>query len=372
MKKYLNLSAFAAIAVALTVNTSCSNDEVIEEKDAYIPEPVEFNVGVGKLETTRSVATIGNDWDASTSLAIKVKVYAKDADDNMKNKIYVTSGSSAETTINETSMKYISMVGDGVASDPTACFYWKSTSDAKRIRAWTYGTSTAPETDLATESTLNTLAFGLDGTGGTAQAGKELLYVYQKYTKSTDVGDATKSLVFKHQLAKVTVNVYSQKNDAICTIGEDVDGHGIPVANTFTQPANDTDDGGAESTNTYGTNGSWADFTLNTTVGYITPRHTTTNGTHTGDLSVATDNTKYTKKNVYEAVLLPGDYNGKYLFVINYDGAKYAYIPDASHVLAIGNHYTYNIIVRDVALEVNAAIQPWNTNNQGDKNAILQ
>ena len=370
MKKNLNLSALAAIAVVLTVNTSCSNDEVIEEKNAYIPEPVEFKVGVGKLETTRSVTTINNDWDASTSLAIKVKVYAKDADDNMKNKIYVTSGSSAETTINETSMKYISMVGDGVASDPTACFYWKSTSDAKRIRAWTYGTSTAPETDLATSGTLNTLAFGLDGTGGTAQAGKELLYVYQKYTKSTDEGVATKSLVFKHQLTKVTVNVYSQKNDAICTIGEDVDGHKIPVANTFTQPANDTDDGGSASS--YGTNGSWSAFSESTTVGYITPRHTTTNGTHTGDLSVATDNTKYTKKNVYEAVLLPGDYNSKYLFVINYDGAKYAYIPDASHVLGLGNHYTYNIIVRDAALEVTAAIQPWNTITiEGDKEAVL-
>lgn len=370
MKKYLNFSALAAIAVALTVNTSCSNDEVIEEKEAYIPEPVEFKVGVGKLETTRSVTTIDNDWDASTSLTIKVKVYTKDADDNMYNKTYVTSGSSAATTINETSMKYISMVGDGVTSDPSACFYWKSQADAKKIRAWTYGTATVPVTDLATNGTLNTLSFDLDGTGGTAQEGKELLYVYQKYTKSTDVGNATKSLVFKHQLAKVTINVYSQKNDAICTIGEDVGGHKIPVTNTFTQPANDTDDGGSAST--YGNNGSWADFSDGTAAGYITPRRTTTNGTNSSELAVSADNTKYTIKNVYEAVLLPGDYGGKYLFVINYDGAKYAYIPEATHVLAIGNHYTYNIIVRDAALEVTAAIQPWNTSIQGDKDAVLQ
>lgn len=366
-KSILQFSVIAAIAATMTLSTSCSSDD-----DVYVPEPVVFNAGMSGLDinraTTRTVSwtTVGDQW----STGIKVKLYTTEADGTtFANKTYVSNSTNTTTTISGTSMYYTELKADG--TNPDDCFYWATASETKKIRAWTYGTSTVPTTDIATSGTLNTLDFELDGTTGSAQTNKELLYCYQEYSNG-DNSDPTKSLVFKHQLSKVTVKVYAQQSKVTsCTFGSNTTPATttIPVKNTFTQPV---DDNG--SNNTLGTNGTWTAFGAYDAAkyGYITPQTDETAGTNSSDLSTSDLNTKYTVRYQYQGVLLPGDYNGKHLIDIVYDGAKYSYIPESSHVLAIGSHYTYTVIVRDAALEVTAAIQPWSAVPQGEVDAELQ
>lgn len=367
-KSILQFSVIAAIAATMTLSTSCSSDD-----DVYVPEPVVFNAGMSGLDinraTTRAVSwtTVADGWASG----IKVKLYTTEANGTTyANKTYVSNSINNSTIISGTSMYYTELKAYG--TNPDDCFYWASTSDTKNIRAWTYGTSDVPSTDIATSGgTLNTLEFELSGTGGSAQTNKELLYCYQQYSYG-DKDEATKSLVFRHQLSKVTVKVYAQQSKVTsCTFGSNTTPATttIPVKNTFTQPVDDTG-----SNNTLGTNGTWTAFGDYDAAkyGYITPQTEVTAGTNSSDLSTSDLNSTYTVLYQYQGVLLPGDYNGKNLIEIVYDGAKYSYIPESSHVLAIGKHYTYKVIVKDAALEVTAAIQPWTGESKGEVDANLQ
>ena len=370
-KSILQFSVIAAIAASMTLTTSCSSDDSAE---VYVPEPVVFNAGMSGLDinraATRAVSwtTVGDQW----TTGIKVKLYTTEANGTTyANKTYVSDATNTATTISATSMKYTKLKAAGTTA--TDCFYWATASETKKIRAWTYGTSEEPATDIATGGSLNTMDFELAGTDGSAQTNKELLYCYQEYTNG-DYSHPEKSLVFKHQLSKVTVKVYAQQAKVEkCTFGSSTTAtNTIPVKNTFTQPVDDDD-----LNHTLGTDGKWDDFGAYVAAkyGYVTPQTEESAGNNTSDFTGddAALNSKYVKRYQYQAVLLPGNYNGKHLIEIKYDGATYSYIPQADHVLEKGKHYTYTVIVKDAELEVKAAIKPWtDAAPMGAVDAVLQ
>lgn len=371
-KSILQFSVIAAIAASMTLTTSCSSDDSAE---VYVPEPVVFNAGMSGLDinraATRTWTTVGDQWAAD----LKVSVYTKDADDTYSTKTYVSDADAGTVNISSKDMHYTTLKGYDVATDPTNCFYWKTATETKTIRAWTYGTGTAPG-DIMESSSLKTLTYELDGIAGSTQTNKELLYCYQDYAKGAA---NTASLIFNHQLSRVTIKIYAQKEELTkCTIGSSDNSKAatgtVPVKNTFSQPSDGNEKKGTNA------NGDWTAATFTTysasTYGYITPQEASKNTTvPTGsELSNSADAAKYTKFSQYEAVVLPGDYKGKTLFEITYDGAVYAFIPPSgsAYNLDLGKHYTFQVVIKDAALEVYAAIAPWSTENKPAVDAVLQ
>ena len=381
-KSILQFSVIAAIAASMTLTTSCSSDDSAE---VYVPEPVVFNAGMSGIATTRAAvweddhSTISDQW----SEGVKVNIYTKEADNStFANKTYVSDATNTQASIAGGNKYYTKLVGDGVDSDPSAAFYWASATDSKEIRAWTFGNTVAPG-DIATHDgsawNLNTLEFTLDGANSaTAQTNKELLYVWGDYAKATS-GSSAGSLIFKHQLAKVTIRIYAQKTKVTkCTLGSSqskTEANSIPITGVFTQPQtsnsrNKGDDG------IWDTETSFPEYDTGTKYGYITPQTVESNQSPslntTSDLTSTADNTKYSKRSIYEAVILPGDYQNKELFEITYDGARYVYKPTSTHSIEKGKHYTYKVIVKDAALDVYAAIAPWTPVSNAPVDAELQ
>lgn len=367
----------------MTLFTSCSSDESTAE--AYVPEPVVFNAGMSGIATTRTAvwetnhSTIFDQW----SEGVKVKIYTTEADNSTyANKTYVSDDTNTSATISGGSKYYTVLAGDGVALDPSKAFYWASSTDTKEIRAWTFGNTDVPG-DIATHDgsawNLNTLEFTLDGANtATAQTNKELLYVWNDYAKANS-GSSAGSLIFKHQLAKVTIRIYAQKTEVTkCTLGSSqtkTEANSIPITGTFTQPQTSNsrskgDDG------IWDTETSFPTYDTGAKYGYITPQTVESNQSSalntTDDLDTEAKNTKYSKRSIYEAVILPGNYQNKELFEITYDGARYVYKPTASHVIEKGKHYTYKVIVKDAVLEVYAAITPWDSQAASQVEAELQ
>lgn len=394
MKKYLKLTVFAAIAAALTINTSCTNDEAIDVGQA-IHEPMVLGIGMhNPLAVTRttgtSVAWGGTITDAWVNDAV-VYVWTLDAGQTAGNesvKDYKTSASATGTS-EGTSGSDINQDGtsDGTmnttrliqnTSGASNTFYWGSTTETKTIRAWSYGTT---NTMTSTEYQHYEKASGTDKGSFSVMTDQtinndEFLYAYGDvpYTGRANVLDATPTpgtptyLVFRHQLARINLKIKSKKQFTAsdgCTLGRVVYNtpgdatsgenpiYKVPVTNTFLAP----------STKNTG-DVAWDAFTATnvaTGKGVITPR----------EQGFGSDESEYKVIN-YSAVVLPGDYNGYELFVINYDGATYVYKPNAAHNITLGNQYAYTITIGDQGLEVSATIKPWSTGTPVSDNAVLQ
>ena len=396
-KSILQFSVIAAIAASMTLTTSCSSDESVAE--AYVPEPVQFSIGVGDLSVSRASSrtqesgsaqewtkTIGGKFAAGDLIAI----YTKDADTKWYTKVYKTK----DATASAGATTEITQNFDGA----TGQFYWASKSDKKIYEAYSYGTNTTiPNTALTDGNTSASLSFtdkfevASNQSTGTVS---EFLYGYGTlYYPPTpaNVNRPTKKLIkLGHQLARVDVKVYTPKatvdittpsaidkqtqKDMTLTIGKAGE---MALKGTFTKPTGFTTPaytGGSDDEHKTDA-GSWTPSDEAGDKGTITPRVLTAQAkiTETGDY-------KDMFLTVYSAVVMPQDFENKDLFTIVYDGATYIYKPTGgAHKIESGKHYTYTIKVGPAAVDVDKAqIEAWSTQDDlgnplnRDADAVLQ
>ena len=206
---------------------------------------------------------------------------------------------------------------DGNKTEP---FYWKSTTETVKLRAWSYGTSEAYTSDpLTTPFTLNTtqtelaLAVGKDNY-------RELLYDKQRnYPYAANI-----TLNLYHQLARITVELTHSDNEKALSIaanGVTIGGGVLPTSAQFVAPTSDSNVG------------SWKDLQTNS-------------GTVTARADVA--NLKYS------AVVFPNTYSAGTKIVGVTTTAEspfnsYAYtLPSGGEELEAGRQYSYKVNVRDL------------------------
>jgi len=200
----------------------------------------------------------------------------------------------------------------------TEPFYWKSTTETVKLRAWSYGTSEAYTSDpLTTPFTLNTiqteLAVGKDNY-------RELLYDKQRdYPYAANI-----TLNLYHQLARITVELTHSDNEKALSIaanGVTIGGGVLPTSAQFVAPTSDSNVG------------SWEDLQTNS-------------GTVTARADVA--NLKYS------AVVFPNTYSAGTKIVGVTTTAEspfnsYAYtLPSGGEELEAGRQYSYKVNVRDL------------------------
>jgi|GEM_PF-5949579 len=419
MKKYLNLSFFAAIAAMMTF-TACTSEDAIEEK-TYVPEPVRFSVGMDNMtvsRTTRAQASntavpgtgasnwsIDNLWNTDDIIAL----YMRDADGKWYSKSYKTAKST--------------LVTDEVAltknvSDVTGDFYWKNTTELKIFEAYSFGT-----TDLISNTASNA---GIDDATNTTNLGinassvfnpievptdqsvdadankKEFLYTYGAIKYNT-TGANDKTIKLNHQLARIDIVLIAPKSNFTSTSGKQTSADKkvtigrsstdplkkseVSIKGNFAKPAGFTDGTNivytpsAEDLNiTAAAIGSWSPLTGSGNEGVITPRVLEAEREITSSSSdVATYGSGNVGKFVtkYSAVVIPQDFDGKKMFFIEYDGAEYAYDGSTANDNlsgGAGKKYTYTISISEQNLVVKATIADWTTDASTTKNgtAALQ
>ena len=205
---------------------------------------------------------------------------------------------------------------DGNKTEP---FYWKSTTETVKLRAWSYGTSEAYTSDpLTTPFTLNTiqteLAVGKDNY-------RELLYDKQRnYPYAANI-----TLNLYHQLARITVELTNSATSdlSIATNGVTIGGGMLPTSAQFVAPTSDSNIG------------SWDDLS------------------NTGTVIARVDNATEKK---YSAVVFPKTYSAGTKIVGVTTTAEspwnsYAYtLPSGGEELEAGKQYSYKVNVRDLVL----------------------
>lgn len=205
---------------------------------------------------------------------------------------------------------------DGNKTEP---FYWKSTTETVKLRAWSYGTSEAYTSDpLTTPFTLNTiqteLAVGKDNY-------RELLYDKQRdYPYAANI-----TLNLYHQLARITVELTNSATSdlSIATNGVTIGGGVLPTSAQFVAPTSDSNIG------------SWDDLS------------------NTGTVIARVDNATEKK---YSAVVFPKTYSAGTKIVGVTTTAEspwnsYAYtLPSGGEELEAGKQYSYKVNVRDLVL----------------------
>jgi len=211
---------------------------------------------------------------------------------------------------------------DGNKTEP---FYWKSTTETVKLRAWSYGTSEAYTSDpLTTPFTLNTiqteLAVGKDNY-------RELLYDKQRnYPYAANI-----TLNLYHQLVRITVELTNSATSdlSIATNGVTIGGGVLPTSAQFVAPTGDSNVG------------SWDDLQTNS-------------GTVTARADVANQK--------YSAVVFPKTYSAgtKIVGVTTTDESpfnSYAYtLPSGGEELEAGKQYSYKVNVRDLVLVSGLAV----------------
>lgn len=409
MKKYLNLSFFAAIA-AMMAFTACTNEDALEGKN-YVPEPVRFSVGMDNMTVSRTTRaqqsdtaipgtgagasnwSIDNLWNTNDIIAL----YMHDADGKWYSKSFKTAKSSLAT--------------DEVAltknvSDVTGDFYWKNTTELKIFEAYSFGTTTSisnTASNAGIDDATNTTNLGIDAstvfsaievpTDQSVDADankKEFLYTYGaiKYNTSTTPGANDKTIKLNHQLARIDIVLIAPKSyftsdatkktsaDKKVTIGrsstDPLKKSEVSIKGNFVKPTGFTDGTNivyaptAEDLNiTAAAIGSWTALTGSGNEGVITPRVLETEK----ELVAADEATygvgtagKFATK--YSAVVIPQDFNGKKMFFIEYDGAEYAYDGSTANddlSGGAGKKYTYTISISEQNLVVKATIADWTT-----------
>ena len=279
--------------------------------DAVMGEKMMFRVGdslqvIRKASTRLSTAFDGQNYTLSGDERITIAM--KRGSESEVIKIYKVKDAATGALEYEKD-------ADGNKTEP---FYWKSTTETVKLRAWSYGTSEAYTDDpLTTPFTLNTiqteLAVGKDNY-------RELLYDKQRdYPYAANI-----TLNLYHQLARVTVQLtHSDTENAlsIATNGVTIGGGVLPTSAQFVAPTGDSNVG------------SWDDLQTNT-------------GTVIARTDVANQK--------YSAVLFPKTYSAGTKIVGVTTTAEspwnsYAYtLPSGGEELEAGKQYSYAVNVRDL------------------------
>ena len=255
--------------------------------------PLAFTSSVEAMAETRA-ATANGTWTDGDRIAVKVE-------DEIKEYSY---GDGATFTV--------------ASGDP---FYWTSAEEIKTVCAWYCGTGysgSQPET-WSVQSNQN-------ADNGYQQS--DFLYAP---AKEITFSDATKSLPFYHQIARVVINI--KNAEAATSVGQITDvvignAKNLALSGTYTPPGI-----GA-------TVGTWTPATADPGMGTITPK----------DITASADGILKT----YTALVIPQDMKGKkFLAVTLSDNQVYYYTPsDSDANLKSGQVYTYNITVKIGKIDV--------------------
>lgn len=325
----------AAMLCLLGAGLSCTHDEpnnsdtgtgqrVVEWQDstlsgdAVMGEKMMFRVGdslqvIRKPSTRLSTAFDGQNYTLSGDERITIAM--KRGSEAEVIKIYKVKDAATGALEYEKD-------ADGNKTEP---FYWKSTTETVKLRAWSYGTSEAYTSDpLTTPFTLNTtqteLAVGKDNY-------RELLYDKQRnYPYAANI-----TLNLYHQLARITVELTNSATSdlSIATNGVTIGGGVLPTSAQFVAPMGDSNIG------------SWDDLQTNS-------------GTVTARADVANQK--------YSAVVFPKTYSAgtKIVGVTTTDESpfnSYAYtLPSGGEELEAGKQYSYKVNVRDLVLVSGLAV----------------
>jgi len=384
-KSILQFSVIAAIAASMTLTTSCSSDESVAE--AYVPEAVQFSVGLGDLSVSRAssraqASDSEQPWNEETvdgkfAAGDIISIYTQDADDNWYMKEYKVS--SATGTANDST----SIVPNENTTSKT--FYWKNTSRKQVYEAYSFGSSTsvgntAFGSGVTTPNlTFNKFTIGQDqSVVSNATDSTEFLYGYGTIVYDSLHND--KLIKLGHQLARIDVKIYTPKatvnitspsvskqtqDDLTLKIGK-VDSTEMVIAGTFKKPSAFTSYT-AQSTDQQCTDAGTWDLDTSST-GTIIPRVI-------AKQKQAAKGTETMYLTTYSAIVIPQDFKNIDLFTITYDGATYIYKPNVEEKMEPGKHYTYEIVVGPTAISVTKAqIAQWTTDTTTDKTAtaVLQ
>jgi hypothetical protein len=362
-KSIFPLVVFAVLSAMLTIS-SCSNDNELANGTSFVREPVKFGVGLSKIPVTRATTwSTGTPTTWATSAKSIGNFFASG------DKVAIITFDDTQTTSTVTrGFVYETSAASGSASAATALApvtagsgnqaYWSSSTETKKIIAWSYGTSTAITNPETVPTTFTVTADQSDDSFN-----EELLWGFLSLAY-TDKGTAANyDIPMYHQLALVNVNITATDATEIsaCYFGRNLTstttGGVMKLDGTFAPPF------AASATYPTGwvlptTAGNYTDYTGSwsnqgsTTTGYITPRRTASGSTGTGGKD---------KTASYSAVVMPCDYTSSSLtlFEITVDGITYKYIP-ATATFAAGNVYTYDVTVGPETLTVTASIKNWN------------
>lgn len=317
----------AAFALLFVLTVSCSEEPETTEKpmpnvvnwndstingDAVMGSAMTFRVGdslqvIRKASTRLSTAFDGQNYTLSGDERITIAM--KRGSESEVIKIYKVKD------VDTGALEYEKDADNNV----TEPFYWKSTTETVKLRAWSYGTSEAYTSDpLTTPFTLNTtqteLVVGKDNY-------RELLYDKQRdYPYAANI-----TLNLYHQLARITVELTNSATSdlSIATNGVTIGGGVLPTSAQFVAPTGDSNIG------------SWEDLQTNS-------------GTVTARTDVANQK--------YSAVVFPKTYSAGTKIVGVTTTAEspwnsYAYtLPSGGEELEAGKQYSYKVNVRDLVL----------------------
>ena len=320
----------AAFVLLFVLTLSCSHEPAVEPQepggtnvaewndsafngDAVMGEKMMFRVGdslqvIRKASTRLSTAFDGQNYTLSGDERITIAM--KRGSESEAIKIYKVKDA-------DTGALEYEKDADNNVTEP---FYWKSTTETVKLRAWSYGTSEAYTSDpLTTPFTLNTtqteLVVGKDNY-------RELLYDKQRdYPYAANI-----TLNLYHQLARITVELTHSDNEKALSIaanGVTIGGGVLPTSAQFVAPTGDSNIG------------SWEDLQNNS-------------GTVTARTDVANQK--------YSAVVFPKTYSAGTKIVGVTTTAEspwnsYAYtLPSGGEELEAGKQYSYTVNVRDLVL----------------------
>ena len=383
MKKYLNYSFLAAIAATMTLFTSCSKDDGVE---AYVPEPVQFSVGVGNLSVSGGTRTQASDTETAWTSSIDgkfavndiVHIWTTDADGHYYRKAYKVSAAAANAADPNT------LTANDAGA--TGSFYWGNKTEYKPYEIYSFGKAAVGDstntTAAQTPDDVRKSYFCEVPADQTAVANAiEFMFGYG----TLYYGTSAKALKVSHQLARIDVKLVTKKNNVAVdknTSGTSITSMPALTSETFSltigwntmhrkglfSAPNYTaistgaaDDIKGETANT----GTWA-AAATPVQGTITPRVLK---------AQCYNETNENFETTYSAVVIPQSFQNKDMFTVEYDGATYIYhTPDSEFNIEAGKHYIYTVTIEDSSISVTVAIQNWTqVDNSGSPvEAVLQ
>lgn len=254
---------------------SCSNEEMTDNQDEPLPSgkyPLAFTASVKtSMPITRVSETPSGEskWDGNETVKVKIGDDTKDYQ--------------------------IDNLGNLTSTQP---FYWNSTTETKQVTAWYPATLT------------------FDGQLKDQSSSEKYMNCDVLKTDQTPIAytSVTKQLTFKHQMAKVIINLLQNDGTTAMTDATSVE---ILCANNFTysegQPSN--------------INSSNFD--------YVSPFRPESNG------------------NIYKVMIIPTDMTNEKFIKVVYDGNTYYWTPGSGEAdLNVGSTHTYKITVMSAYLDV--------------------
>jgi len=308
------------LMLSATIFYSCSRDETPEEKK--------------ELEQDKSVEDWENeDINGDATMSSRVIQFSVDSIPSVTRGVTPFDGKSYSFSVGDritiemyrgstkvgTKVYKVKNASGLLEFDDTGLpFAWENKSETVKLRAWSYGTSTAFTTEPKDNSfTLNTDQKLVDS----KENYKELLYSpQQEYDYSANV-----ALRLYHQMARLTVTLTNTKATALSVTANSViigDGT-LPISADFSEDGIDIDNSDFI--------GSWTDPVAG-------------DGT-TGKVIARTDD----DNSKYSAVLFPGTItSGKKLITLTTTDGTFAYTLPSNITLQPGCQYNYSINVRDL------------------------